>query len=346
MLRRVAKRFPEIYARTYRFHLISSFLAGVLAGDPDAPIDWGNGSGTSLMDWSRRRWDPELVAAAAAGLAGGASGLGSRLPPLAHPLTAIGRAAAYFSERYGLSPECAIVAGSGDNPQSKVLASGALLSLGTSFVLMVEGARPHVSANAMYDGLGRPFLFGCRTNGALSWESVRKAHGLGPNDFAASEKALATEAPGSLLRIVQTERESFPDSPSIASPSLGLRARLRGRRGLEPRPHGPGLGALRRRGQGGGGHRRRGRQPRSARAHSGHLGRARPPHSRRRSGRGRSGGGGGRSRAGARARGAGRSVRAVAARPGAPVQPDSEAVATYRGAGGYLARLEKEFAKA
>ena len=221
VLRRTAKRFPAVYLSVYRFHLISSFLAGLFAGGPDAPVDWGNGSGTSLMDWSARRWDPELIAAAAAGLQGGAEGLASRLPPMAHPLSVVGRAASYFVERHGFSPDCAIVAGSGDNPQSKVLASGALLSLGTSFVLMVEGQKPHASANAMYDGLGRPFLFGCRTNGALSWESVRTAHGLDASDFAASEKALASEAPGSGLRIVQPERESFPDSPAIAMPSLG-----------------------------------------------------------------------------------------------------------------------------
>jgi xylulokinase len=221
VLRRTAKRFPDTYASAYRFHLISSFLAGLFAGDPDAPVDWGNGSGTSLMDWSKRRWDPELIAAAAAGLKGGAEGLASRLPPMAHPLSVAGGVASYFVERHGFSPDCRIVAGSGDNPQSKVLASGALLSLGTSFVLMVEGAKPHVAANAMYDGLGRPFLFGCRTNGALSWESVRTAHGLAANDFDASENALVSEAPGSGLRIVQAERESFPDSPAIAMPSLG-----------------------------------------------------------------------------------------------------------------------------
>jgi xylulokinase len=221
VLRRVAKRFPAAYGNAARFHLISSFLAGIFAGDPDAPVDWGNGSGTTLMDWSGRRWDPELVAAAAAGLPGGAQALSSRLPPMAHPLAVVGKAAAYFVERHGFSPDCQVVAGSGDNPQSKVLASGALLSLGTSFVLMVEGAKPHVAANAMYDGLGRPFLFGCRTNGALSWESVRRAHGLAASDFAASEKALASEAPGSGIHIVQPERESFPDSPAISMPSLG-----------------------------------------------------------------------------------------------------------------------------
>jgi xylulokinase len=222
VLRRVAKRFPEVYARTHRFHLISSFLPGVMAGDPDAPIDWGNGSGTSLMDWSGRKWDADLVAAASAGLSGGAAGLSAKLPGLVHPLTVIGKAAAYFVERFGLSPECAIVAGSGDNPQSKVLANGALLSLGTSFVLMVEGARPHVSANAMYDGLGRPFLFGVRQNGALALESVCLAHGLKASDFPATEKALASEAPGSTaVRAVHLDPEILPLAPAGTPPSLG-----------------------------------------------------------------------------------------------------------------------------
>jgi len=221
VLRRVAKRFPEVYSRTHRFHLISSFLPGVLAGDPDAPIDWGNGSGTSLMDWSGRKWDADLIAAVSAGLPGGAESLSSRLPRLVHPLTVVGKAAAYFVERHGLSPQCAIVAGSGDNPQSKVLANGALLSLGTSFVFMVEGARPHVSANAMYDGLGRPFLFGCRANGALALESVALAHGLAADDFPATEKALASEAPGSAIRAVHLEREILPPAPAGTPPSLG-----------------------------------------------------------------------------------------------------------------------------
>ncbi len=222
VLRRVAKRFPEVYERTHRAHLISSFLPGVLAGDPDAPIDWGNGSGTSLMDWSGRKWDKDLIAAAAAGLAGGAEGLSSRLPKLVHPLTVIGKAAAFFVERFGLSPDCAIVAGSGDNPQSKVLANGAMLSLGTSFVFMVEGARPHVMANAMYDGLGRPFLFGVRQNGALALEAVAIAHGLKANDFPPTERALAAVAPGSTaVRAVHLDPEILPPAPAGTPPSLG-----------------------------------------------------------------------------------------------------------------------------
>ena len=222
VLRRIALRQQEAYARTTRVHLISSFLTGVLCGDPDAPIDWGNGSGTSLMNWSDRSWDAVLLDAVAGELAGGPDGLLARLPRLTHPLEIVGNIAPILAERYGLHGECKIVAGSGDNPQTKVLAAGELLSLGTSFVLMTSGAAPHPAANAMYDGLGRPFLFGCRTNGAMVWESVRTRHGLDPNDFEASEIALATHAVGSTdpKLIFQPIAENFPLSPVAVPPRL------------------------------------------------------------------------------------------------------------------------------
>ncbi|HET7839001.1 MAG TPA: FGGY family carbohydrate kinase, partial [Rectinemataceae bacterium] len=215
VLIRSARRYPQAWGRTRRFHLISSFLSGVLAAKPDCPVDWGNGSGTGLMDWKRRAWDGELIAAAARGMGCPADRLASVLPALAHPLTIAGPIAAYFAERYGFDPACRVLVGSGDNPQTKVLASGCLLSLGTSFVLMAEGDRPHVSANAMYDGLGRPFVFGCRTNGALSWEAIRRRHGLEPGDYASSDRALAMSPPGADFRILQTESESFPVSPPL-----------------------------------------------------------------------------------------------------------------------------------
>ncbi|HUW70160.1 MAG TPA: xylulose kinase [bacterium] len=217
VLRHKALFEPGVYQDCARIHLISSFLAALFSGQEDAPIDWGNGSGMSLMDWRGRSWSETLLAAASRGLPDGAEGLARRLPALAHPLALTGCVAAYFSERYGLPPSAAVLAGSGDNPQTKVLANGALLSLGTSFVIMTEGENPHRSANAMYDGLGRPFLFGCRTNGSLCWESIRKSHGLAPDDFAASEKALETVTPGSVLRLLQNEHESFPESDAIDS---------------------------------------------------------------------------------------------------------------------------------
>jgi len=220
VLRRIALQRPDVYARAARVHLISSFLTAILCGDPEAPIDWGNGSGMTLMNWTGRTWDRVLLRAAAQDLPEGDEGLLSRLPRLAHPLETVGRIAPRLVDRFGFQDGCVIVAGSGDNPQTKVLSEGDLLSLGTSFVTMTSSDAPHLSANAMYDGLGRPFHFGCRTNGALAWEAVRLRHGLDSGDFSASDAALSTHLVGATASdfIFQPEVESFPESPRNVPP--------------------------------------------------------------------------------------------------------------------------------
>ena len=219
VVRRVARQFPEAYRDTAVIHLISSFLPAVLVGDPTIPTDFGNGSGTSLMDYRRRIWSEELIAAASSDCPGGAAALRAKLPALAAPDSCIGSIAAYFVAKYGFAPDCRIAVGSGDNPQTKVLVAGDLLSLGTSFVFMVATAGEAVDlegyANGMYDGVGRPFMFGCRTNGAMVWDRVRARHGLSKGDYEPAERALASASPGSSLFFWQPETESFPVSPAF-----------------------------------------------------------------------------------------------------------------------------------
>ena len=212
--RKVAIRYPAAYAATRHILQISSLIPAILAGDCTIPIDFGNACGTGLMNYKARAWDDVVMNAVAGDLPGGAAALAAKLPPIAHPLTVCGTVAAYFQSRYGLAADCRIIAGSGDNPQSKVLASGDLLSLGTSFVYMISspdgGVDAAGTANAMYDGLGRPFNFGCRTNGALAWDQLRLRHGLGARDYAACDASLANTAPGSLIRFWHPVTESFP----------------------------------------------------------------------------------------------------------------------------------------
>jgi len=213
-LRKIALRDPAAYAATRHIVQLSSLVPAILAADCAVPLDFGNACGSGLMNYRVRDWDPVLLQATAGDLPGGARDLAEKLPRIVHPLTVCGSAAFYFQKKYGIAADCRIVVGSGDNPQSKVLASGDLLSLGTSFVYMIARADGGVDrsgmANAMYDGLGRPFNFGCRTNGALVWDRLRERHGLGIKDFAASEAALAEMAPSSRLRFWHPETESFP----------------------------------------------------------------------------------------------------------------------------------------
>lgn len=221
VVRRIGKRYPEIYAETARVSLLSNFFTAVLTARPDAPIDWGNGSGMSLMDYTKREWSQELLAAVAAGLPGDASGLRAILPPVQTPAAIAGPIARYFVERYGFDPGCLVAVGSGDNPQSKVMTTGDLFSLGSSFVYMVDTPEPTVDlqgyANSMYDGIGRPFVFACRTNGAMVWDQVRAIYGA---DITRADAALAATPAGSRVEIWQPYAESYPVSPVIPNTTV------------------------------------------------------------------------------------------------------------------------------
>ena len=220
VVRRVGEQFPECYAATAKVQLISSFIPAVLTGNAEVPIDYGNGCGMSLMNYRNKVWDTALLGATSDGLPGGVEALQSKLPTLARPDSIVGSLAAYYIEKYGFDGRCAVIAGSGDNPQSKVPVAGDLLSLGTSFVNMVstdgDTLDPEGFANAMYDGINRPFMFGCRTNGAMVWDSVRSHYGLAKEAYAPGEAALQTVAPGQFMTFWQPKTESFPVSGAFA----------------------------------------------------------------------------------------------------------------------------------
>lgn len=214
VVRRTAHRYPDAWRETVQVALLSSFFSAVLSANPTCPIDWGNGAGMSLMDYRGREWSKTLAAAVGDGLPESAEGLRRRLPDLASPITVAGSIARYFVSRYGFDPGCLVNIGSGDNPQSKVMIDGDLLSLGTSFVYMVDTGEPVVDtngyANSMYDGIGRPFVFACRTNGAMVWDRVRDRFSA---DFHRAEQALAAAHPGAHLAVWQPYAESYPVAP-------------------------------------------------------------------------------------------------------------------------------------
>ena len=216
VMRRVGEQFPEHYAATAKIQLISSFIPAVLTGNANVPIDYGNACGMSLMNYRSKTWDPALLAATAQGLPGDVEEFQSKLPTLVRPDSVVGSLAAYYIEKYGFEGHCAVIAGSGDNPQAKVPVAGDLLSLGTSFVNMVstdgDTLDPEGFANAMYDGINRPFMFGCRTNGAMVWDAVRNNYGLAKEEYAPAEAASQEVAPGQFMTFWQPKTESFPVS--------------------------------------------------------------------------------------------------------------------------------------
>jgi xylulokinase len=192
-IRAFAGRQPDQYARTECVHLVSSFMASLLAG-AHAPLEPGDASGMNLMDIESCQWAPDALAATAPDLA-------AKLPPIVPSPTTIGTLAPYWRGRYGFPP-ARIVAWSGDNPSS--LAGLGLVghrrlgvSLGTSDT--VFGPMPTVRIDPSGTGhvfgapTGRFMGLTCFANGSLARERVRDAHGLDWSGFSA---ALLTTPPG------------------------------------------------------------------------------------------------------------------------------------------------------
>jgi xylulokinase len=193
-IRKYYQQDPDGYERTDRIHLVSSYMASLLAGI-HAPIDPGDGAGMNLMDLARKRW-------AATALQATAPELEKKLPAIREAWSVVGPLARYWVDRYGFSPRTKVVAWSGDNPCSLVgvglIKPGRIaISLGTSDTLFGFMPVPRV------DPLGVGHVFGsptgdfmsliCFKNGSLTRERVRDLYGLDWDGFSA---ALLSTTPG------------------------------------------------------------------------------------------------------------------------------------------------------
>lgn len=198
-IRKFASVAPEAYARTERIHLVSSFLASLLAGR-HAPLEPGDGSGMNLMDITTGRWHAEIVAATA-------HDLGAKLPDLVASSSVVGTLAPYWVERYGW-PRARIIAWSGDNPNSLVgvglVREGRLaISLGTSDTVFGYMAGPRVDPSGTGHVFGAPtgeFMgLTCFKNGSLARERVRDDFGL---DWAGFSRMLRETPAGNGGRLL------------------------------------------------------------------------------------------------------------------------------------------------
>ncbi|HEY2434389.1 MAG TPA: FGGY-family carbohydrate kinase [Vicinamibacterales bacterium] len=192
-IHKFAEQEPAGYARTDRIHLVSSFMASLLAGR-HAPIDPGDGAGMNLMDLAARTWAPRALDAAAPDLA-------RRMPEIKDSWAVVGTLAPYWQTKYGFGP-AKVIAWSGDNPCSLIglglIEAGQLgISLGTSDTVFGPVVKP------VHDPQGTGHVFGspaggymaltCFANGSLARERVRDLHRL---DWSGFSRLLADTAPG------------------------------------------------------------------------------------------------------------------------------------------------------
>jgi xylulokinase len=192
-IRKVWEQDPDTYARTHRIHLVSSYMASLLAG-AHAPIDRGDGSGMNLMDLARGCWAREALEATA-------PDLDAKLPPIADSWTIAGSLSPYWTGRYGF-PRAQVVVWSGDNPCS-LIGTGLVeegrvaVSLGTSDTLFGFMSAPRVDPSGASHVFASPtgdyMSLICFRNGSLARERVRDEYGL---DWQGFSRALRETAPG------------------------------------------------------------------------------------------------------------------------------------------------------
>jgi xylulokinase len=222
-IRKFWQQRPDCYAETDRIHLVSSFMASLLAGG-HAPLEPGDASGMNLMDLaSRRWWEPALDATAPA--------LSEKLPPIVESWTDVGALAAYWQQRYGL-PAARVIAWSGDNPCSLIgtglVSSHTLaISLGTSDTVFAHTAAPQPDPTGAGHVFGAPtgayMGLVCFRNGSLARDRVRRTFGLDWDGFSA---LLNASPPGNLGRILLPwfEPEITPPVPHGGAVSFGVPA--------------------------------------------------------------------------------------------------------------------------
>jgi xylulokinase len=202
------------WARCERVSLVSSFVTSVLIGAV-APLDCADASGMNLMDISTKQWHSAAIAATEA------SGLAEKLGSIVDSHTVVGSICAAAAAKYGLPLNCAVVAGSGDNPNamaamglnaatdtgsssnssSSAAVSGQdiAVSLGTSDTAMGNTTAepvPAVEGHIMRSALSPSACFAMLVykNGGVTRQSVRDRCAAG--SWTGFEEALSSSAPG------------------------------------------------------------------------------------------------------------------------------------------------------
>ena len=228
-IRKFAVEHRDAYAETTRIHLVSSFLASLLAGS-DAPLDAGDGSGMNLMELRNSRWSQQALDATAPELA-------ERLPAIQPSWESFGTLAPYWQKRYAL-PAAAIIPSTGDNPSS-LIGTGIVhdrviaVSLGTSDTVFAQTREPgRHSSHVFRSPTGDFMTLVCFRNGSLAREWVRVQYQLDWDSVA----EILESAPGNdgCLMLPWLEIESTPRIAHAGLRRFGFNAHDRNRnvRGL------------------------------------------------------------------------------------------------------------------
>jgi xylulokinase len=217
------KHEPANFARLATVLLPHDYLNFWLTGIKR--MEYGDASGTALMDVRTRAWSRPVLQAID-------TALESKLPPLDHSAMPHGPLRAELARQWGLGDgEVLVSSGGGDNMMGAIgtgnVASGVVtVSLGTSGTIYACSDTPVVDPKgevaAFCDSTGKWLPLVCTMNVTVATEMVRDCFGM---DHGALGEAAARVSAGSdgLLLIPFFEGERTPNCPQGTGVFFGVR---------------------------------------------------------------------------------------------------------------------------
>ena len=212
---------PQHYRRLRHVLLPHDYLNFYLTGN--FFMEYGDASGTALMDVRRRVWSKAVLGAIDRNLA-------DWLPPLSDSHQPAGLLRADLAAKYGLSTDVVVSAGGGDNMMGaigtgNVVPGVVTASFGTSGTIYAFARKPvvdpvgEIGAFCSSTGGWLPLL--CTMNVTTVTEQVRAVFG---QDYAALDAAVAATPAGAggLVLLPYLAGERTPNVPEGSGALLGL----------------------------------------------------------------------------------------------------------------------------
>jgi xylulokinase len=224
-IRWLAKHKPDAYRKLAHILLPHDYLNYVLTGN--MTMEYGDASGTGLLDVRGRRWSSEMLRAVDAG-----RDLSPCLPPLLKADATAGTTSDAFSRRFGLPAGIPVAPGGGDNMMAAIgtgnVTTGKLtMSLGTSGTLFAYSDTPvvdpagNIAAFCSSTGGWLPLL--CTMNCTYATELMKVPLDVTNERFDAVIGAVEAGSNG-LIVLPFFSGERTPNLPRATASFLGLNA--------------------------------------------------------------------------------------------------------------------------
>ena len=197
---------------------INYWLTGRMA------MEFGDASGTALLDVRTRQWSERAINAIDPRLA-------EMLPPFTEPGAAAGRIRPELGSKWDLPSDVIVSAGGGDNMMGaigtgNVTAGVVTVSLGTSGTIYACSETPVIDEKgeiaAFCDSTGRWLPLVCTMNVTVATEMVRERFNLSHDELAALVESVSEGADG-LVLVPFFEGERTPNVPNGTGVFFGVR---------------------------------------------------------------------------------------------------------------------------